>query len=51
MMVLRSERVECSAKIAMTALFNAAAATCLLPNYDPPRSIFLGVPVTRISSS
>jgi hypothetical protein len=49
MMVPSFEGVECSAKIAMTALFKASAATRLLLNYDPPRSIFLNAPVMQIS--
>jgi hypothetical protein len=41
MMVLPEISVECSAKIAMTALLNGAWAMGLLPNHVPPRLIFL----------
>jgi hypothetical protein len=41
MMVLPEERVECSAKIAMTALPSWLGATCLLPEHDWQRRIFL----------
>jgi hypothetical protein len=41
MMVLREISVECPAKIAMTALLNAFGTMRLLPDYDPPRLIFL----------
>jgi hypothetical protein len=42
MMVTFEMRVECSAKIAMTALRGRAAAMCLLRNHVLPRRIFLG---------
>jgi hypothetical protein len=42
MMVLLSKAVECSAKIAMTALFGWLATTRLLPKHDLQRRIFLG---------
>jgi hypothetical protein len=41
MMVLLWKSVECSAKIAMTALLTGFAAMVLLPDRDPPRRIFL----------
>jgi hypothetical protein len=41
MMVLRKISVECSAKIAMTALRGRPAAMGLLRNQVPPRRIFL----------
>jgi hypothetical protein len=43
MMVLRGKAVECSAKIAMTALLNGSAAMGLLPNHDLARRIYLAV--------
>jgi len=46
MMVLRTGRVECSAKIAMAALFNAPPAKRLLLDHDRSRSIFLRDPFT-----
>jgi hypothetical protein len=41
-MVLLCTRVECSAKIAMTALRSGLATMRLLPDHDPLRLIFLG---------
>jgi hypothetical protein len=41
MMVSLWKGVECFAKIAMTALPDGREAMGLLPNYDPPRLIFL----------
>jgi hypothetical protein len=40
-MVSFKRSVECSAKIAMTALLGASRAMDLLPACDPPRLIFL----------
>jgi hypothetical protein len=40
-MVLLCKRVECSAKIAMTALRSGLVAMRLLPDHDPSRLIFL----------
>jgi len=51
MMVLLSKGVECSAKIAMTALPSRSAAMGLLPEHDWPRCIFLGAHAARICSS
>jgi hypothetical protein len=51
MMVLLSEGVECSAKIAMTALRTGLAAKRLLPEHDLQRRIFLSGHATRICSS
>jgi hypothetical protein len=48
MMVLREISVECSAKIAMTVLLNAFGAMRLLPDYDPPRLIFLAARVCAL---
>jgi hypothetical protein len=48
MMVLGVRGVECSAKIAMTALLGGLAATCLLPEHDWPRRIFLGAYAAQI---
>jgi hypothetical protein len=50
MMMLRTS-VECSAKIAMSALRAWADATALLPDLDPPRRIFLGLSVMHIFQS
>jgi hypothetical protein len=41
MMVLLSKGVECSAKIAMTALLDRLATTRLLPKHDLQRCNFL----------
>jgi hypothetical protein len=43
MMVLLKRSVECSAKIAMTALLGVRRAMDLLPACDPPGLIFLDV--------
>jgi hypothetical protein len=43
--------VECSAKIAMTALHAAFVAMGLFPNVDPSRRIFLEARFMRICSS
>jgi hypothetical protein len=48
MMVLRTDRVECSAKIAMTVLCLAPATMGLLPDCGLWRRIFLGPRTTRI---
>jgi hypothetical protein len=48
MMVPHPERVECSAKIAMTVLHGAPATMCLLPDCGLWRLIFLDVTATRI---
>jgi hypothetical protein len=48
MMVLREISVECPAKIAMTALLNAFGAMRLLPDYDPPRLIFLAAALAHL---
>ncbi|MEO6842649.1 MAG: hypothetical protein ABI192_18030 [Bradyrhizobium sp.] len=48
MMVRCPERVERSAKIAMSVLRGAPAAMCLLRDRDHPRRIFLGVDAARI---
>jgi hypothetical protein len=42
MMVRCPQRVECSAKIAMSVLFDTSTAMDLLRDYDLPRRIFLG---------
>jgi len=47
MMVLRPERVECSAKIAMAVLPGAPATMRLLPDYELRRRIFLDVGAER----
>jgi len=41
MMVLLSDGVECSRKIAMTALLSRLVTTRLLPEHDLQRCIFL----------
>jgi hypothetical protein len=41
MMVLLRKSVECSAKIAMTALRNRRETMGLLPDHDLPQRIFL----------
>jgi hypothetical protein len=41
MMVLLAVQVECSAKIAMTALHSRCKTMRLLPDHDLPRLIFL----------
>jgi hypothetical protein len=51
MMVLLSKAVECSAKIAMTALPSRGAAMRLLPEHDLRRRIFLDADAARICSS
>jgi len=43
MMVSSLMRVECSAKIAMSALRDSAAAMALLRDRNHPRCIFLGL--------
>jgi len=48
MMVLLVAGVECSAKIAMTALLGWFATTFLLPKPDLQRRVFLGKRTTRI---
>jgi hypothetical protein len=48
MMVLHSQGVECSAKIAMTVLPGVPATMCLLPDCDLPRRIFLDADAMRI---
>jgi hypothetical protein len=51
MMVLLSNAVECSAKIAITALQRRVATTRLLPEHDLQRCIFLGANGAQICSS
>jgi hypothetical protein len=51
MMVLLSKGVECSAKIAMTALQRRVAATRLLPEHDLRRCILLDAHDALICSS
>jgi hypothetical protein len=51
MMVLLTEGVECSAKIAMTALPGCLAATRLLPEHDWPWRIFPEPHTAQICSS
>jgi hypothetical protein len=51
MMVLLSNAVECSAKIAMTALRSHLATTRLLPEHDWRRRIFLGPRFVQIRQS
>jgi hypothetical protein len=51
MMVLLSKGVECSAKIAMTALPSRLVTTRLLPEHDLQRRNFLSVHAMRICSS
>jgi hypothetical protein len=48
MMVLRTDCVECPAKIAMTVLPDAPATMCLLPDCSLWRRIFLDVAAARI---
>jgi len=50
MMTLRTG-VECSAKIAMSALRAWADATALLRDFDPPRRIFLVLSAMHIFQS
>ncbi|QWG22519.1 hypothetical protein KMZ93_21535 [Bradyrhizobium sediminis] len=50
MMVPLSGRVECSAKIAMTALPVGRVAMDLLPDHVLPRRIFLDAPIAKIRS-
>jgi hypothetical protein len=50
MMMLRT-RVECSAKIAMTALHAWRSATGLLPDLDQARRIFLSLSAMHIFRS
>jgi hypothetical protein len=51
MMVLLSNAVECSAKIAMMALLVRLATTRLLPEHELQRRNFLSGHATRICSS
>jgi hypothetical protein len=48
MMVAPPERVECSAKIAMAALFDAPPTKRLLPDWDRTRSIFPHVQAAQL---